>query len=131
MKSSKMFILLATVTLCGSLMSAADSGPIPFAQYDRDGNGIITQEEFNFRKTERMTLREEEGKAMRNTEDSPNFSYFDRNGDGRIDPQELRNGQKERIQNRTEERNEVREKNMIRKEKIFPQSIGGAGAGKK
>ena len=68
-------------------------GPIPFAAYDRDGDGAITEVEFNTVRGERIANRAAAGMPMRGQANAPQFADFDSNGDGRLSPQELSTGQ--------------------------------------
>jgi len=78
----------------------AARGPIPFATYDADGNGLITEQEFRAVREERMAARTAEGKPMRGAVGAPNFSDFDINGDGHLIPDELAAGQKAQMEKR-------------------------------
>jgi len=52
-------------------------GPIPFAAYDRDGNGLVSETEFNTVRGERRASRAAEGRPMRGVASAPSFSAFD------------------------------------------------------
>jgi Ca2+-binding EF-hand superfamily protein len=69
-------------------------GPIPFAAFDKDGDGLISEEEFNTVRGERMAKRAAEGRPMRGAASAPSFSEFDTNGDGQLTQDELAAGQK-------------------------------------
>jgi len=69
-------------------------GPVPFAAYDSDNNGFISEEEFNTVRGERMAKRAKEGRRMRGAASAPAFSEFDTNGDGKLNKGELTAGQK-------------------------------------
>lgn len=106
MRVSKLSVLFISFTLSGLFLLAADTGPIPFESYDKDGNGFISQKEYNERKTERMTQRAQENRQMKNAVNSPDFSYFDINGDGKISKNELTIRQQERMQKRINQKNQ-------------------------
>lgn len=75
-------------------------GPIPFAAFDEDGNGLISEQEFNARRAQRMAAREAEGRPMRGAASAPSFSEFDTNADGQLTQDELAAGQKARMEQR-------------------------------
>lgn len=64
-------------------------GPIPFSTYDKDGNNLISEEEFNLVREERMSIRAAEGRSMRGAAGAPTFSKFDANNDGQLTHDEL------------------------------------------
>ncbi|MES9992670.1 MAG: EF-hand domain-containing protein [Candidatus Thiodiazotropha sp.] len=66
-------------------------GPIPFAIFDLDGNGAISQQEFESVHAQRRTLRNELGYPMGRT--TPPFRSFDSNDDGLLSKKELLAGQ--------------------------------------
>lgn len=98
----KTLLLLALVSLLGFGLNAADTtrGPIGFEVYDANKDGIITQDEFNAVKAERMSAKAEAGMPMRNAANSPDFTYFDANKDGKITKEEFQTGQLNFRQNR-------------------------------
>lgn len=93
--------LVVLLALLG-LLNAADTsrGPMGFEAYDKNKDGVITQEEFDAVKAERMNVKVEAGMPMRNASNSPDFTYFDTNKDGKITKEEFQKGQLDRMQNR-------------------------------
>ena len=81
-------------------------GPIPFATYDKDGDGLISEEEFNAVREERKAARAAEGKPMYKAYKAPGFSEFDANGDGQLTPEELAAGQQAQREKRLSEKKE-------------------------
>jgi len=77
-------------------------GPIPFADFDKDGNGLISEEEFNAVRGERMATRAAEGRPMHGAASAPSFSELDTNGDGQLTQDELAAGQKAQMEKRRE-----------------------------
>ena len=77
-------------------------GPIPFTDFDKDGNGLISEEEFNAVRGERMATRAAEGRPMRGAASAPSFSKLDTNGDGQLTQDELAAGQKAQMEKRRE-----------------------------
>lgn len=60
-----------------------------FADYDLNGDGSLTEQEFNEAKGKRIQERAQQGYAMRNLANAPTFGAIDSNSDGRVDPQEF------------------------------------------
>ncbi|AFL67651.1 EF-hand domain-containing protein [Sulfurospirillum barnesii] len=94
----KIGMLLALV----GLLYAVDTsrGPVAFEAYDTNKDGIITQEEFQRVKNERMSAKAESNLPMQNAISTPEFSVFDTNNDGRITKEEYQKGQLDRMQDR-------------------------------
>ena len=90
------FIVVAgcVAPLCAQAEEIPERGPIPFAAYDRDGNNLISEEEFNTVRGERMAQRTAEGRPMRGAAMALTFIELDKNGDGQITREELAAGQK-------------------------------------
>ena len=77
-------------------------GPIPFTDFDKDDNGLISEEEFNAVRGERMATRAAEGRPMHGAASAPSFSELDTNGDGQLTQDELAAGQKAQMEKRRE-----------------------------
>ena len=69
-------------------------GPASFADFDLDGNGFVSEDEFNTHRAERMAAKAAEGKKMRGAATAPAFSDIDVDGDGQLNPEELTAAQK-------------------------------------
>lgn len=99
MKSVMM--LLISGLLCGLAAEQMPiHGPIPFSQYDKNGDGSISEQEFNDVRNMRMEQRAMDGRPMRNAGNAPDFAYFDTNKDGKLSEKELTDGQNRRMQER-------------------------------
>lgn len=102
----RVVVFLALVNLLGLSLNAADTtrGPLAFEAYDKNKDGLITQEEFDAVKAERMSAKAEAGMPMRNAANSPDFSFFDTNKDGKITKEEYQKGQLDRMQENRQKR---------------------------
>lgn len=69
-------------------------GPIPFDVYDKDGNSLVSEDEFNQARAARMSAKVAAGKQLRGAANAPSFTSFDTNKDGQLSRQELISGQK-------------------------------------
>ena len=91
-----MGILLAAGTLWLAPAQAEDmpaQGPLPFATYDTDGNGTVSEAEFTTVQEQRQAQRAAQGRPVRGAAGRPDFASFDQNGDGQLTPDELAAGQ--------------------------------------
>jgi Ca2+-binding EF-hand superfamily protein len=64
-------------------------GPLPFAAYDQDGNGSVTEQEFNAVYAQQMGNRAAAGVPAGRVPETTTFATFDRNGDGQISAAEF------------------------------------------
>jgi len=95
------FILLAAafIPICASSQEVPDRAPIPFFIYDKDGDNLISQKEFNEIRLERFSKK---GTSVRGEFNVSSFSTFDKNDDGQLTQRELVSGQqvqKDKLQN--------------------------------
>jgi Fic family protein len=86
--------------LLGSALLAAPGMMASFNDFDTDGNGKITQTEFENTQQAKMAQQAESGRMMRNAGNAPAFGDIDTNKDGVIDATEFKNHQQTRMQNR-------------------------------
>jgi Ca2+-binding EF-hand superfamily protein len=108
MKRFKYSVPVGLSVVCLSLIASSglqagetpERGPIPFAAYDQDGDGRISQEEFQSVRGKRMAEKIAQGRPMRGAADAPAFPALDRDGDGYIAPDELAAGQKVQMEKR-------------------------------
>lgn len=92
---------LATPTAFAQGTSVPAQGPMTFAAFDRDGNGVVTEDEFNRARAERMAARAAAGGQMRGAASAPSFGDFDVNGDGQMSADEFARVQQSRMQSRS------------------------------
>lgn len=92
---------LITTSVCAVSAELPVRGPIPFANYDQDGNGAISEQEFTQVRSERMAAKAAQGRPMKGAGNAPVFASFDVNGDGQLTQQELTAGQQLQMQSRS------------------------------
>ena len=76
-------------------VSHADShrgGPPTFEDFDTDGDGFVSEEEFNTLRAERIAARAAEGRQMKGVASAPAFSTIDSDGDGKLNREEFTAG---------------------------------------
>lgn len=103
-------IAVAVLPFIARADSHAPPPPPSFEKFDADGDGFVSEEEFNTMRAERMAARAAEGRPMRGAANAPPFSDFDSNGDGQLDVEEFTAG---------------RDRHM----KVMHEKHGGHGAG--
>ena len=94
-------ILIITVIIALALLpfvARAEShyrhSPPPFSAFDTDGDGFVSEEEFNATRAARHAKMAEEGRPMKGMASAPSFSDLDTDGDGKLSEAELVAGQK-------------------------------------
>ncbi len=99
-----MGLMAAALSLSFALPAQAQTppprGPAPFSAYDQNGDGAVSEAEFNAFRASRQSAAAAEGRPMRGAADAPAFSSLDTNGDGSLSPAELAAGQGMQRQNR-------------------------------
>ena len=60
-----------------------------FADFDLNGDGKMTEDEFNKARSERIAKRAKEGRKMKNLANAPSFSDIDTDDDGSVSPEEF------------------------------------------
>ena len=86
-------LALAMLPIAARAESQGYHGPPSFADYDKNGDGFISEAEFQAMHEERMAALKEKGVNPRFFHrPAPNFSDFDANGDGKLTQEELAAG---------------------------------------
>lgn len=93
-------VAISITSVAAETVAIPKHGPIPFAAYDIDGSGAISEQEFQQIRSQRMQARAAEGRSMRRAGKAPAFSSFDTNKDGQLSPEELATGQQTQMQKR-------------------------------
>ena len=89
-------ILVAGVILAIALMpllvnaeSQGRHSPPPFSDFDQNGDGWVSEAEFNETRSARMAAMAEAGKPMKGASTAPSFGDVDSDGDGKLSEAEL------------------------------------------
>ncbi len=93
-------LMLMVVTTSGAQAETdviPSYGPIPFAQMDRDANGVVSREEFQWARDARRQQRAGQGRMMRMQSAAPDFADLDLDQDGRLDPAEWQHHMERRM----------------------------------
>jgi len=72
--------------------------PPPFAEFDKDGDGFVSEEEFNSTRAERHAAMATDGRSMKGMASAPAFADLDTDGDGKLNEAELTAGQQAHMQ---------------------------------
>ena len=93
----KVILIVAVIIaiVAWPFVSHADShrgGPPAFEDFDTDGDGFVSEEEFNTLRSERIAARAAEGRQMKGVASAPAFSTIDSDGDGKLNREEFTTG---------------------------------------
>jgi Ca2+-binding EF-hand superfamily protein len=89
-----MIIAVAMLPFVAKADSHMKHSPPAFSEFDADGDGAVSEEEFNAFRSARMAAKAEAGKPMKGAKYAPAFSDLDTDGDGMLSEAELVAGQK-------------------------------------
>jgi len=94
-------LVIVALAITGALASGQGMGMQSYSSLDSNGDGKVTQKEFETMQQSRMTAQAEAGRMMRNAGNAPQFSDIDVNGDGNLDKGEFQKHQaKQQSKNR-------------------------------
>lgn len=87
-------LAMAAVVMGGFIAFSAQAEergcPAKFSEFDLDGNGFITEQEWGEGHALRMQDMAEEGRKMKHAGEMPTFASIDLNGDGQVDEDEFK-----------------------------------------
>ena len=87
-------IAIAMLPFVAKAESQQRHSPPVFSDFDENGDGFVSEEEFNSFRAARMAAKAEAGKPMKGAATAPSFSDLDSDGDGMLSEAELIAGQK-------------------------------------
>ena len=97
---SVLFMLLVSPAsgITGETEPMSKQGPAPFADFDDDGSGFISEEEFYSTRSQHMAAKAEAGMPMKGVASAPSFADLDTDGDKQLSEEELSAGQRAHMQ---------------------------------
>jgi len=94
-------LLIVALIVTGALAVGQGKNMQSYNSLDTNGDGKVTQVEFENKQQSKMIKQAEAGKMMRNVANAPHFSDVDTNSDGNIDKDEFATHQvKQQAKNR-------------------------------
>ncbi len=94
-------LLIVALIVTGALAVGQGRNMQSYTSLDSDGDGKVTQVEFENMQQSKMIKQAEAGKMRRNVANAPQFSDIDTNSDGNIDKDEFQTHQvKQQAKNR-------------------------------
>jgi Ca2+-binding EF-hand superfamily protein len=89
MTSDELAALRASRQASSVGMGANSATQPQLSDFDTDGDGVISESEFETAQADRLAERSADGGLLLNADDAPDFATLDTNGDGVIDSTEL------------------------------------------
>ena len=89
---TRMFALSAAITaICSAqpTLAAPVGSPLPFSAYDKDANGVVTEQEFNAVQAQQRAARDAAGAPLGGAANTPSFAVLDLNRDGQVTLEEF------------------------------------------
>jgi len=100
----KMKTILTTAMILGTTAllagNASARGPISIGSYDANGNGSITEQEFNSAREKQQEEMRASGRMGKGMANSPSFADADTNKDGQLSVSEIKAMQEKQQANR-------------------------------
>jgi Ca2+-binding EF-hand superfamily protein len=96
----KVILIISMIIAIAVLPSVAKAnhhqpkGPPAFAEFDADGDGLVSEQEFTEFRAARMAAMAEAGRPMKGAATAPAFEDLDTDKDGMLNEAELTAGQK-------------------------------------
>lgn len=87
-------IAIAMLPFAARAESHQRHSPPPFTDFDQDGDGLVSEEEFNSTRNAHHAEMAEAGMPMKGMATAPAFADLDSDGDGMLNEAELTAGQK-------------------------------------
>lgn len=94
-----LFIALPAAALQPARPMGPGKTPV-FADFDGNGDGRITEQEFTDARSQRIAERATEGRAMRGLSQAMDFKAIDTNADGGLSREEFEAAQSQHVPNR-------------------------------
>lgn len=82
-------VVLSSPTLAQDVQKGIGGNMPAFADFDLNGDGAITEDEFNKARSERIVKRAQEGRQMKNVANASSFQDIDADDNGSISPDEF------------------------------------------
>ena len=98
--AAALILLLAAAPAAAQQPTPAFPGMASFADFDTNGDGIITEQEFVDARNKRIAERAGEGRPMRGLAQAEEFKTIDTNGDGHLTREEFDMHQRRHMQTR-------------------------------
>jgi len=87
-------VAMLSIASTALAQTSPPNGPMPFASYDKNGDGFISEAEFDAARSQRMQENAAQGRPMRGIATAPSFASLDTNHDAKLSPEELLAGQR-------------------------------------
>jgi len=84
------------ITAFATSALALQAQGMSFADFDTNNNGVVSEQEFNDAKNQRIAARAKEGRQMRGLANAPSFASIDINQDGQLTVDEMQQMQQGR-----------------------------------
>jgi Ca2+-binding EF-hand superfamily protein len=91
MKNTHKALLVVTLAVSSFALQA---GGMSFVEFDADNNGMVSEQEFNTAKNQRIASKAKEGRKMKGLANAPMFASIDVNRDGQLSAEEMQVMQK-------------------------------------